>query len=63
MLRVASNLNKKKTSDSSFVYSMQMLMVSKRFLMLLEELEVLEEDLLTLLLLKQVLILTEELVN
>ncbi len=42
---------------------MQMLMVSKRFLMLLEELEVLEEDLLTLLLLKQVLILTEELVN
>jgi hypothetical protein len=42
---------------------MQMLMVSKRFPMLLEELEVLEEDLPILLLLKLVLIPIEELVN
>jgi hypothetical protein len=42
---------------------MQMLMVNKRFPMLLEELEVLEEDLPILLLLKLVLILIEELVS
>ena len=42
---------------------MPMLMVNKRFPMLLEELEVLEEDLPTLLLLRLVLIPTEELVN
>jgi hypothetical protein len=54
LLRVAFKLNKKRISDSSFVFLMLMLMVNKKYLMLSEELEVLEEDLPILLLLKLV---------
>jgi hypothetical protein len=45
--RVASNLNKRKISDLSFVSSTQILTEDRKLPMPLEELEELEEDLLT----------------